>query len=467
MNFLTQMAKWATGPTVRAIGDRANEAAANPTVRAASNYVAEVFDPAALESWTHPFEGPSRAVGALVDGRNPLQAASDPGMSEPNLSETLIGRGWSPGAAALMEFLVPDPTGAGGRAMDMVPIAAGLLRFGRSFNKSSAGARQVLAQAVERLAEGAPSNTSTYFDDLYNYARASGVQVRSELSNPRLPGWHMGDVIRMETPDARITLDHYDQSAVVRTVESLASGGRGDVSAQMRAFLPVLDLADANELPLYAFPDPFGPNANRNSATQLGEMYERLGFQYISDPGGPNDGWMIRMPLPVTEDESARFAVLAARRKNEVNAFGEALEPTTEQFHQMADEADFAEFRRMSDEFDRAADEGGVLARSPDMPTDAPGTPATAVAPSVPIGRELADRYDIIAQQANELEAIVSAGIAGELTRAEADRLFFNVDSLIQDLSVLNTPDANDRILFLEETKRMIQNLVDPTGGAR
>ena len=69
-----------------------------------------------------PFEGPSRAVGGVIEGRNPLEAAAFGG---PLVSDALRERGAPEWLAVGSEFLVPDPTGAS-RAGDMVPLA-GLL----------------------------------------------------------------------------------------------------------------------------------------------------------------------------------------------------------------------------------------------------------------------------------------------------------------------------------------------------
>ena len=72
-----------------------------------------------FRSWMAPFEGPSRAVGGVIEGRNPLEAAAFGG---PITAEVLIERGVDPRLALALEVaFVPDPTGAS-RALDLLPL---------------------------------------------------------------------------------------------------------------------------------------------------------------------------------------------------------------------------------------------------------------------------------------------------------------------------------------------------------
>jgi hypothetical protein len=88
--------------------------------------VESLFDYA--ESWTYPLDGPSRALGAVVGGRNPLSAAPD--QNAPYFSEALVEKGVPRWLATLAEFFaVPDPTGAKtiGDLIPALTLVAGLV----------------------------------------------------------------------------------------------------------------------------------------------------------------------------------------------------------------------------------------------------------------------------------------------------------------------------------------------------
>lgn len=85
-----------------------------------------------IQSWTQPFEGPSRAIGSLIAGRNPFQGGRIEG---PTVSEALTDRGVHPAVAMGAEFLVPDPTGAS-RAADLIPLLGLLMNVPKGLQRA-------------------------------------------------------------------------------------------------------------------------------------------------------------------------------------------------------------------------------------------------------------------------------------------------------------------------------------------
>lgn len=87
--------------------------------------VGEWWNDPAVQAWQAPFtENPSRLIGALIAGQNPLAGdRSSAVLDAPLTSEALIERGVPEWLASLSEMFVPDPTGAR-RVGDLFPLLA-------------------------------------------------------------------------------------------------------------------------------------------------------------------------------------------------------------------------------------------------------------------------------------------------------------------------------------------------------
>lgn len=85
--------------------------------------IAQWWADPAVQAWAAPFiDNPSRLIGALIAGQNPLAGDRSTAVIDgPTVAEALMNRGVHPALAMGAEFLVPDPTGAG-KLGDLVPL---------------------------------------------------------------------------------------------------------------------------------------------------------------------------------------------------------------------------------------------------------------------------------------------------------------------------------------------------------
>ena len=121
-------------PTIQAAQERLIEAM--PHILPGIEWGMGQMERPEFQSWMQPLEGPSRAVGALIQGGNLRDMFEAAGSQEftmdedgrmrnaaPLVSEALIERGVNPILAGMAEFLVPDPTGAR-KVGDLIPLFA-------------------------------------------------------------------------------------------------------------------------------------------------------------------------------------------------------------------------------------------------------------------------------------------------------------------------------------------------------
>lgn len=120
------------------------QAAADQTAmaQAAGQSAAEWWADPAVQAWAAPFiDNPSRLIGGLISGQNPLAGdRSSATLDAPTVSEALLARGAHPALAAGAELLVPDPTGAG-KVSDLLPLLGLLINVPK-------GLQRALAQGV-------------------------------------------------------------------------------------------------------------------------------------------------------------------------------------------------------------------------------------------------------------------------------------------------------------------------------
>lgn len=121
------------------------QAAADQTAmaQAAGQSVAEWWADPAVQAWAAPFiDNPSRLIGGLIAGQNPLAGdRSAATLDAPTVSEALLARGAHPALAGAAELLVPDPTGAG-KVSDLLPLLGLLINVPK-------GLQRALAQGID------------------------------------------------------------------------------------------------------------------------------------------------------------------------------------------------------------------------------------------------------------------------------------------------------------------------------
>lgn len=270
----------------------------------ALNAYAENAD--SIEPWLEPFNNISRVFGSAVSGQNPFQ---DGGITGPMLSEALMARGVNPLLANAAEFLVPDPTGAH-KVTDLIPLL-GMIPFLRSLSKNPEAA----ARLTSALESGHAVQNVTRMGDALDDLEALGWNIEKRGLVPGLfspepdlyakGGRSIGSGVDPHTPTGSPGVGiSIAPGADGITVDWLSLPPEGGSSAGLREVLPLLDVADARGVTLYAKARPFGHEGA--DVLTLNRMYAELGFMMDE-----RTGKLVRQPLPT--DDAARAQELAAR----------------------------------------------------------------------------------------------------------------------------------------------------------
>lgn len=269
--------------------------------QAAGQSVAEWWVDPAVQAWAAPFiDNPSRLIGALVAGQNPLAGdRSAATLDAPTVSEALLARGVHPALAAGAELFVPDPTGAG-KVADLLPLL-GVVPFLRTLRSRPEAAARATA-ALTR-----PQGSRGFFEDLEavmhgvhrgdgNYSVFGGRAIREGAD-----GSDLGS-IAPSGATSQMDIKYMDDNNVF--VDVLMD--TGDNSNGIRdLLLPVLDFADAHGVTVHGYAHGF---TDRIDTSELIDMYRKAGF-VSENPSRPDR--LIRRPVPT--EPQAREAEMAQR----------------------------------------------------------------------------------------------------------------------------------------------------------
>ncbi len=276
----------------------------------------EFFSRPSTMSWLSPIEGPTRAVGAAVQGgglREMLDAAAstDWQMDEegryrntaPMVSEALIERGVHPILAMMAEFLVPDPTGAK-KVTDLIPMFALLGPAGiRMLSASTSGGKQLgfmPASILQEAAGNLPRRSAAQQTDFFRLLDQPGGTQEAVIVifDPNTGRWKVGDGNHRVLAAVQA-----DSPVPVRIMKGVVGENEG------------LTLPPGWETP----PRP----RDQSAPTTLAEAERaRYGWDYVEHPS--------EIGLPTYDYESiARYAELRAKGHNisqpEVNEMIETL----------------------------------------------------------------------------------------------------------------------------------------------
>lgn len=200
-----------------------------------------------LGSWLGPLEGPSRALGGLISGKNPLDT-----LNNPLLMDALVEKGVPPWLAMTADILlVPDPTGAR-KATQLIPILglAGLSHGGflrmREAIKHAFGPGGSLPPGTPRRAYFASEVLKTIDGALDDAVRPADVEQLRAMRR------QVQGLVDWDAPLAGVPFDSTNPLDVSAVVEALRTVGDIELSPEYAPRLNRLLVKWADDMSLVA-----------------------------------------------------------------------------------------------------------------------------------------------------------------------------------------------------------------------
>lgn len=243
---------------------------------------------AGYDTWAPVFEGGSRLIGGLIDGKSLAEVLRDPYYAnQPEVYEALRDKGAPELLSLLAELMVPDGMGP---LDELVKFGALAVPASRMLRRRPDVLREILQAA------NTPKGAVGFFEDLVDHSGAR----------------RMGDMYRIRAPNdaGQITLSgpQYTNSSVPYAyIDTLSRDVATPVGSREVAetLSQPLYWADAHNIPIVTSPSQFTPLGHVSGSTMptqaLRDMYNSLGFEV-----SPRSGLMVRWPMPLNDVDALK-----------------------------------------------------------------------------------------------------------------------------------------------------------------